>query len=338
MFKKSILFTDIHFGLRNNSVHHNDMCMEFLDWMIQKAKSENVETAIFLGDYFHNRSNINVSTLNYGLEALKKLSENFTQVFMIVGNHDMYYKSQRDVYSSKIGTTFHNIKMIDNIHKEGECLFVPFLVEDEWKDLVGSSCKYVFGHFELPGYKLNSLIEMPNLGKESDEMFNKCDYIFSGHFHNRQLKVLTSGTEIHYIGNCFAHNFNDAWDSERGCAILEFGGAPVYYNWEAGPKFRNTKLSTLLKNPNLYLDTRVSIKVDLDVDLDSDEIAFIRELLKQEYQLTDFKTSGSTITDLINSGSDIEVESVDQVVINQINALDTNSLDKLFLIELYENL
>ena len=338
MFTKATLFTDIHLGLRNNLVQHNELCIEYIQWMIKKSKEFNSDTAIFLGDFFHNRSSINVNTLSYGYRIVEMLSCNFKQVYLIVGNHDLYYRDQREVHSIKWAETFPNIHIINDITQIDNCLFVPFLVKDEWKQIQGIKSQYVFGHFELPGYKLNSLIEMPDHGKETEESFSNCNYIFSGHFHKRQRKTLQSGAQIHYIGNCFAHNFNDAWDDARGCVLLEKDVAPQYANWEEAPKFRNTTLTALLKSPKDYVGYRVTLKVDIDFNVTAEELTFIRELYKHELNLLDFQTVGASNSSDFGSESEAKVESVDQAVIEQINSLDTNSLDKVFLIEIYESL
>lgn len=338
LFDKAMMFTDIHFGLRGNSIQHNELCLEFIDWMIEQCKEQGITKCVFLGDYFHNRAVINVSTLNYGLQGLQKLNEYFDDVWFLVGNHDMYYRQKRDVTSVKFAENFPNIHLISEITEIEDCLFLPFLVGEEWKELEQRSAKYVFGHLELPGYKLNSLVEMPDHGKESEATFSQCEYVFSGHFHKRQYKELTGGAQIHYIGNTFPHNFNDAWDDARGCVALEWGKDPIYMNWDDCPKFRTANMSDVLEDPNFYLGKRVTAKVHLDVELTAEEISFIRETYKQYYEMTDFKTTGAKASAAaLGTDDDIQVESVDQVVIDQINALDTNSLDKALLIELYNN-
>ena len=40
LFKKAAVFTDIHFGLKSNSLQHNSDCERFVDWFIQEAKKE----------------------------------------------------------------------------------------------------------------------------------------------------------------------------------------------------------------------------------------------------------------------------------------------------------
>ena len=38
LFKKAAFFTDIHYGLKSNSLQHNQDCVNFVDWFIAKAK------------------------------------------------------------------------------------------------------------------------------------------------------------------------------------------------------------------------------------------------------------------------------------------------------------
>ena len=40
LFNKALCFTDIHFGLKNNSVQHNEDCLNFVDWAISVAKNK----------------------------------------------------------------------------------------------------------------------------------------------------------------------------------------------------------------------------------------------------------------------------------------------------------
>ena len=35
LFKKAAVFTDIHFGMRQNSKHHNEDCVNFIKWFCE---------------------------------------------------------------------------------------------------------------------------------------------------------------------------------------------------------------------------------------------------------------------------------------------------------------
>jgi len=38
LFDSAIVFTDIHFGLKSNSLLHNQDCEKFVEWIIETAK------------------------------------------------------------------------------------------------------------------------------------------------------------------------------------------------------------------------------------------------------------------------------------------------------------
>ena len=65
LFRKAAILTDIHFGLKSNSITHNEDCLNFVKWFIQKAKQEGCETCIMMGDWHNNRAAINIICLLY---------------------------------------------------------------------------------------------------------------------------------------------------------------------------------------------------------------------------------------------------------------------------------
>ena len=74
----------------------------------------------------------------------------------------------------------------------------------------------MFGHFELPYFKMNAMVEMPDVGGIQTDHFAGCGQVFSGHFHKRQMMK-----NVTYMGNSFPHNYADAWDDDRGMMVLE---------------------------------------------------------------------------------------------------------------------
>ena len=150
MFRKAAIFTDIHFGLKGNSRIHNQDCENYVDWFIQTAKDNGCETALFTGDWNHNRNSLNLTTMDAGIRSLEKLGDAFDNFYMFAGNHDLYYKDKRDVKSTEFAKHIPGITVIEDIHVEDDVALVPWLVEDEWKRIKDIKSKYLFGHFELP--------------------------------------------------------------------------------------------------------------------------------------------------------------------------------------------
>lgn len=333
LFKSAACFGDIHFGLKNNSRQHNDDCEAFVKWFIDEAKERGCETCIFLGDWHHHRANVNVSTLNYTMSNLKFLSEAFETVYVITGNHDLFYREKREINSLIMGKQYDNIVLVDEPVVIDDVAIVPWLVEDEWKKVRNFKAKYVFGHFEIPGFKMNAQISMPDHGGINKRHFTKPDYVFSGHFHKRQTE-----SHIHYIGNPFGHNYSDAWDYDRGAMFLEWGGEPEYINWDKGPSYITCYLSDLMENSEEYLHDGVHARVTLDVDLTYEEANFLRETFMVNYDIREFKLIYDKSEESYEFEGEITFQTIDQIVSEQLSNLDMGSFDRNTLIDIYNNL
>lgn len=333
LFDKAIVFSDIHFGLKHNSEEHNQDCLDFIDWTINEAKSRNIETCMCLGDWHHHRSNVNLVTLDYTMKALKKLNDAFKHVYILVGNHDMYYREKRDVHSMIVASEFKNIKLIEDIVIQQDVAFIPWLVGDEWTTISSIKSKYIFGHLELPGFKMNANVEMPDHGKLNPKHFTHQDYIFSGHFHMRQQKG-----KIHYIGNPFGHNYADAWDFERGVMVLEWGGEPEYLCYD-GPRFITIMLSTLIDDPDTYLKPKSHVQVILDLEMSYEDAATIRETFMEQYNIRELKLIRKDTNELKQESTEkIVCKTVDQSVIEKISTIESDKFDINRLIEMYNQL
>ena len=276
-FNRAACFTDIHFGNKNNSKQHNRDCADFVDWFIEQ--SEDCETCIFLGDWHHHRSSVNVSTLNHSVENVGKLSRAFKQVYMIMGNHDLYYREKRDLNSLPYAGLFDNVTLVEDMLVQDDIALVPWLVGDEWKNLQKTKCRYMFGHFELPFFKMNAMVEMPDHGSLNAEHLQGPEYVFSGHFHKRQAKG-----NVHYLGSPFGHNYADTWDDDRGMMKLEWNGVPEYIDYP-GPRYRTVPLSRLIDEPEKILNEHTYCRATLDINISYEEASFIKETFSQQYNV-----------------------------------------------------
>lgn len=334
LFENAICFTDLHVGLRHNSAEHNNDCVEFIEWLIEQGKQKNCDTCIFLGDFHHHRSNINILSLNYSMKILKMLNNAFKKTYILIGNHDLFYREKRDIHSMVHGSEFSNIELVDNIKIQGNVALIPWLVNDEWKKVSSIKSKYIFGHLELPGFKMNAMVEMPDHGELNDKHFINQSYVFSGHFHKRQNKG-----KVVYLGNPFGHNYSDAWDFDRGCMYLKWDSEPEFINFEAGPRFININLSKLLKSPELYLKPKTYLQVQLDVDITYEEAAFLRETFLTQYNVREFKLiKNQEVSENTENSPDIIFKSVDQLVQESLSNIESDSFNTKTIIDIYNNL
>ena len=334
MFKKAACFTDIHFGLKNNSRQHNNDCEAFVKWFIDEAKKFGAETCIFLGDWHHHRSSINISTLNYSISNLKRLSDAFDQTYFLVGNHDLFYRDKREISSVVFAQEIPKVKVVDEIIVKDDVALIPWLIGNEWKKIKNIKAKYMFGHFELPNFKMNAMVEMPDHGELNASHFNNVELVFSGHFHKRQ----TQGN-VTYIGNPFAHNYADAWDNDRGCMMLEWGQDPKYMIWPAGHKYRTITLSKLLEAPDDYLEPETPVRVKIDIDIPDEEANFIKENFQNTYSLREISLlPHKEIEDELEFQGEIKFQSVDEIVLEQLRSIESETFDNSVLVEIYNRL
>ena len=335
LFKKAACMTDIHWGLKNNSIQHNTDCTNFVDWFIETAKKQNCETCFFLGDWHHNRAAINIQTLQFSLRGLEKLSAAFDKIYFIVGNHDMFYRDKRDTHSVEWAKHLPNVIIIDEWFTEGDVSIIPWIVGDEWKRLKKMKGKYVFSHLELPNFFMNAMIQMPDYKEIQSEHLHGYEAVFSGHFHKRQKK-----NNITYIGNAFPHNYSDAGDDNRGMMMLEWDKEPMYFGWPNAPKYRVYNLSDVLDDPVGLLLPDSYVKINLDIDISFEEASFIREKLIPEHHLRELTLIPikRDFTDNNPDNTNTQFESVDTIIQTQIESLEVGTFDKKLLLEIYRNI
>ena len=334
MFKKAAVFTDIHFGMRQNSKAHNDDCLSFVKWFCAEAKKQDCDTAIFMGDWHHHRATVNVSTLNYTVEAIDYISKHFERFFFIAGNHDLYYREKRDLTSIPFIRNQKNVILINDVYTEGDVSLVPWLVGEEWTSMKRLQSRYVFGHFELPNFKMNAMIDMPDHGGLNSQHFPNQEYVFSGHFHLRQRKG-----NVHYIGNAFPHNYSDAWDDDRGMMIMEWGSEPKYIAWPDAPSFKTIDLTKLIEDPDKYMNKNSFLRVTCDADISFEEATFLKENWMETYQLRELNLIPAKREEHSQDWSgDVHFESVDQIVISQLNAIESDVVNRQTLIDIYNEL
>lgn len=344
-FKKGAYFTDIHFGKHSNSSIHNQDCLDFIDWFTNIVKNDpEIDHIVFLGDWNENRSALNISTLNYSYIGAKKLNELGLPVFFDIGNHDLYQRHTRDVHSVITFSEFSNFILIDkpivfNEVGDGGTLFCPFLFHEEYKELQKYREVPVWcGHFEFKGFAVTGAgMKMPT-GPDAND-FTGPKRIFSGHFHKRQIDK-----QVCYIGNTFPMDFGDADDLERGMAIYEYTNDNlIFKNWDDCPKYTKIKISSLLQNEITNINPKSRVKCVIDIPLDYEETAAIKQKFQKEIGLREFTLEESRELDdaLSETQSNVninELGTIDDVVIQMLNDIVNDQIDSNLLIKIYKEL
>lgn len=336
------MFTDIHFGKKNNSVQHNQDCLDFVRWFCGNVrKDKDISHVVFMGDWFENRNSVNVMTMNFAHEALIELNSLGLPVYIIIGNHDLYHRENRSVYSTKVFGELANINLVSEpMVVEEKLLVAPFMFKDEYPSLVQyAKLPYWMGHFEFRNFVVTGTDRKMEHGPEHT-MFSEPTYIFSGHFHKRQ-----ACDNVVYIGNCFPMDYGDAWDDDRGMAILDTGNDDVdFINWEDCPKYRKVKLSDVFDAiPDFPPKCRVRCIIDTEIGYS--EAQQLRDELTRELGLREFALEENLYErrEAIageESIEDFDLSSLNDAVVTmlQTGVSGTSTIDPTRLIDIYQRL
>jgi len=215
------IFSDLHLrkgGKRVGNWYRRTLDgLDVLDQVCKVFLDEKVDMFVFLGDFFHQRYQIDVQVLSGAVERLMTLSKipgNF-----IPGNHDLYYSSSVAMNSLVAFSLKWRVHM--DVIQDGEFVFLPFMstVTDEiYRRIKKFKGKYLFMHQILKGFPIQS----DYFVREGEEVFDytKCEtyeWVISGHTHipHNKGKVIS-------VGSVMEQSFQDS-DSKirRGCWILE---------------------------------------------------------------------------------------------------------------------
>ena len=69
---KVAIFSDLHLGLYGNSTEWHEIALKWADWITADLKKKKIVDIFFLGDFFHNRSEISVQTIHVASELVAK--------------------------------------------------------------------------------------------------------------------------------------------------------------------------------------------------------------------------------------------------------------------------
>lgn len=326
---------DTHFGDRGDSEKHNQQLIDMLEWYVEEFKDK-VDIVIQVGDWFHNRSKIQTPTLEYAIKGAKILSDGFGRdnVFMLIGNHDLYHKNRLDVTSLRVIDPY--VTIISENTRIDDLMLAPWIVtNDQWNEVVEESknAKYLFAHLELSGFLMNDHYMMEN-GFSHKEL-RDYERVFTGHYHSYQEK-----DNIVYVGTPIPMSMNEA-NRDMGVWLLDTDTgdyAMVVYD-------RVKVVSIPYDDFESHLDkldpSNTSIRIEFPDDLDDETLITEASTRLEEMNFSDVKIKykGNKAKKLLDMEVDDieEVENIDMRVKTFINdSHEVESINKELLNEIYD--
>lgn len=235
------IISDIHFGSKNFNKNVFDSHVNFFrNFFFPYLFDNNIKHVIIAGDLFHNRNTID----NYILQRLNTeffdyFDENDITLYIIPGNHDLYYKNTRDYNSlrSFIDKKYKNIKIFDKedyyieIIDKYKIVFVPWILnENNYQNILSIKGDICIGHFEFINHYMQKN-KISEYGYEDNLIKNNYKLIFSGHYHYNSVN-----DNLIYLGSPYQLTWND-YNDKKGFYILKSNFDYDFVENKISPKF-----------------------------------------------------------------------------------------------------
>ena len=214
---KIALLNDTHCGVRNN----NQMFAEYqgrfyTEVFFPYLDKHNIKNIIHLGDYFDRRRDVNFYSLHKNHEHfIQPMIERDITMDLIVGNHDIYFKSTNELNSPDFLLKSDNINIFtDPITKNYDGLDIALLPwinsenEEEVEEFLQlTTAPFVMSHLEVNGGMMSP--GHYHGGGTPQSWFERFEQVFSGHFHHKSQLC-----NIRYFGSQMEFTWNDFGDDK----------------------------------------------------------------------------------------------------------------------------
>lgn len=213
---KVAIITDTHWGARNDSQAFIEFYRKFYEnSFFPTLEEQGIDTILMLGDTFDRRKYTNHATVKAAKDIFfNKLQEKNIKAYIIIGNHDTFYKNTNDVNTVDLMLLeYDNIVSISKpttIEIDGtKIAMIPWICADNYtecfNEINNTEAEICMGHLEIAGFEMYR--GHASEGGLSPDSFKRFDTVFSGHYHHRSTKG-----NVTYLGTPYELTWQDYGD------------------------------------------------------------------------------------------------------------------------------
>jgi DNA repair exonuclease SbcCD nuclease subunit len=234
---KALIFSDLHLHAHKERTDRLQDCLEVLEWIFKVAIERKCDYLFFLGDLFHERSKIDVLNYIRTFEVIKRhmMSGSSLEMYLLVGNHDMYHRQRWDVNSIAPISAIPNCYVIQapvtTVLGGVPVDWMPY-TENQITDLEalkkakqGADHHLLLGHFAVHGAQTNLLFGMKSdviVEYDNDmvavdvNVFQQWSATLLGHYHGSQ----KLNDKVEYVGSPLQLSYGEA-HQEKHIILLD---------------------------------------------------------------------------------------------------------------------
>lgn len=256
-----------------------------LDVLRLYAAEQDIDTAIILGDLFHDRESVPIDAMCEAYLYFIKCKETGLNWIGFPGNHDMFQKHSWDFNSlrifSKVMTVINGVKLLA---LDGRRFWIlPFVYsESAYMEILGEiekqyqSGDVLLTHIGVRSAELNRCFLLQDWS-HVDFTKSKFDRVYTGHFHLHQ----QVGDNVWYPGSIIPFKFDEG-DSSHGFLVYDLitRQHELIDIWEAGKRLKPD--TTPPPQFCTYLDSLLGSKREEDVSNNMVRIMLTQETNQHE--------------------------------------------------------
>ena len=350
-----LLFSDIHWGKSRDLDSKLKITEDFIEnFLCKQIVEHDAKDVIFLGDWFDNRNLVSVKTSNCSYNALKKITSLGARVYLIVGNHDSYFKDNIETNSIKQYVEMKNVFPIETLTEVHFTKSDTYALLCPWDSLEPTEVEQgrydsMFGHFEFQEAQFNGAVS--RAGHKPSTLLSIAPKVYSGHYHLRKTYEHKGGT-IEAICSPLELDWGDL-DNQKGIYIYNVKSndtsfhendiSPKHYKifWSK-IKNKTEKLKSVSGNyVKLIVDTKYKFDHIIKIINKINSLGPINQcnadfVYNETYNMLQDINVGDNEEIISISKLDYMKRFIDEYFDNKEN--DTSGLDKAKLITLTENL
>jgi DNA repair exonuclease SbcCD nuclease subunit len=327
------LISDLHFGFKNSNLEwldiQKDYFKNFFIPLIKENKTKN-SVLMVLGDIFDHRTHLNLQVMNDSIEIFERLSK-IIPIYIITGNHDIYYKSSNLVNSLKPFKYISNIQVFEELEtlelsNSKSLVLMPWINNpiEEKEVILNNKADYLFAHTEFKGYH-QTMTSIVNEGMDI-ETFKHYKKVFSGHIHLHQVyKNFT------LIGSPYAMSRADV-GNKKGIYILNTNNfKQEFIENDYSPEFKKLLLKDIL---NISIEKFKGIIKNNFVDIVSDSSDLLSLIFNK---ISEMSLDCKRLEPILLNEYDINIQDFDNVVDKNYSDFNIIDLSESFINELPYN-
>ena len=222
MSNEVLIFSDAHVHPHKRRAERLEDCLKVVEWVFQTARDRGITNILFGGDLLHDRQKIEVYTYQRLFETLRRNMTGGTNLFLLLGNHDLWYNENTSISSVVPFSSLPGVKIIDRPTRVQDICgatwdFIPFTHDpisavNELKKEPGQPM-YCLGHIAVDGAVLHGdhtadvvLEHDGDMTRVSVELFSHYKSVVFGHYHcGQQLNEV-----VEYLGSPLELSFGEA--------------------------------------------------------------------------------------------------------------------------------